>query len=83
MKRQISLLVFLIVVLFNFKPVLAQSLNVFGVKGGVHFVDIKDKLTDEGVTHVNKTGFYLGAFLEFRRSVNFSVQPEVYYSINN
>lgn len=82
MKRQISLLAFLIVVLLNFKHISAQSLNVFGVKGGAHFVDIKDKLTDEGVTHVNKTGFYIGAFMEFRRSVNFSVQPELYYSVN-
>ncbi|WP_111707809.1 outer membrane beta-barrel protein [Lutibacter citreus] len=81
MKKQISIFVIL-VTLLSFKPAKAQSLNVFGFKAGVHFVDIKDKLSDGAVTHVNKQGFYLGAFMEFRRSVNFSIQPEIYYSGN-
>jgi len=76
----LSLLIFLFITSFN--TVEAQSLNQFGLKAGVNSVDIQDKLSDNGVTHVSKTGFYLGAFMEFRRSVNFSMQPEVYYSSN-
>lgn len=77
----LSLLIFLFITSFN--TVEAQSLNQFGIKAGVNLVDIQDKLSDNGVTHVSKIGFYLGAFMEFRRSVNFSMQPEVYYSANN
>jgi len=66
----------------NFNSINAQSLNQFGIKAGVNFVDIRNKLSDDAITHVNKNGFYLGAFMEFRRSVDFSIQPEVYYSAN-
>lgn len=82
MKKQISLFVFLVIIVFNFNLISAQSLTIFGVKAGVNLVDIRDKLSDGAITHVNKTGFYLGAFMEFRRSVNFSIQPEISYSAN-
>lgn len=72
----------ILIFILNFNFGKAQSLNEFGLKSGINLVDIRDKLSDNGVTHVNKTGFYLGAFMEFRRSVNFSIQPEVYYSAN-
>jgi len=81
MKKYILSLIFLFSIL-NFNVIKAQSLNQFGIKAGVNLVDLRDKLSDNEVTHVSKTGFYLGAFMEFRRSVNFSMQPEVYYSAN-
>lgn len=74
---------FFVILLLNFNHVKSQSLNQFGLKAGENFVDIRSKLSDNGITHVNKTGFYLGAFMEFRRSVNFLIQPEIYYSSNN
>jgi len=80
--KKYTLSFIIVVLMLNFNTVNAQSLNQFGVKAGANFVDIRDKLSDNGVTHVNKNGFYLGAFMEFIRSVNFSIQPEVYYSGN-
>ncbi|UMB54749.1 porin family protein [Lutibacter sp. A64] len=77
-----SLSIFILIFILNFNFGKAQSLNEFGLKAGINFVDIRNKLSDDGVTHVNKNGFYLGAFMEFRRSVNFSIQPEIYYSSN-
>lgn len=82
MKKYILSFIIVIFIL-NFNTINAQSLNQFGLKAGVNFVDIRDKLNDDGVTHVSKTGFYLGAFMEFRKGVNFSIQPEMYYSSNN
>lgn len=82
MKKYILSTLVLIFIL-NFNSINAQSLNQFGVKAGVNLVDIKDKLSDDGTTHVSKTGFYVGTFIEFRRSVNFLIQPEIYYSSNN
>jgi opacity protein-like surface antigen len=80
--KKYSLSILILIFVLNFNSIKAQSLNEFGLKAGVNLVDIQDKLSDNGTTHVSKTGFYLGAFIEFRRSVNFSIQPEVYYSAN-
>ncbi len=81
--KNYSLSILVLIFILNFNALKAQSLNKFGVKAGVNSVDIRDKLSDNGVVHINKTGFYLGVFMEFIRSVNFSIQPEVYYSANN
>lgn len=81
--KNYSLSLFILIFIMNFNTVKAQNLNEFGVKAGVNLVDIRDKLSDDAITHVNKNGFYLGFFMEFRRSINFSIQSEVYYSANN
>lgn len=81
--KNYSLSILVLIFILNFNALKAQSLNQFGVKAGVNLVDIQDKLSDNGTTHESKTGFYLGTFIEFRRSVNFLIQPEVYYSSNN
>lgn len=75
--------ILVLIFVLNFNSGKAQSLNQFGIKAGVNLVDIQDKLSDNGTSHESKTGFYLGAFIEFRRSVNFLIQPEIYYSSNN
>ncbi len=81
--KNFSLSLLVLFFILNFNTTKAQSLNQFGIKAGINFVDIRDKLNDDSVTHVNKTGFYLGVSMEFLQSVNFSIQPEVYYSANN
>ena len=78
-----SLSIFILIFILNFNFGKAQSLNEFGLKAGINLVDIRNKLSDDAITHISKKGFYLGVFMEFRRSVNFSIQPEVYYSANN
>lgn len=78
-----SLSILVLIFILNFNTGKAQSLNQFGVKAGFNLVDIQDKLSDNGTSHENKTGFYVGAFIEFRRSVSFLIQPEIYYSSNN
>ena len=82
MKKYISLLIFTVLFL-NKNLIFAQSINLFGVKGGVNLMEIRDKLNDDSVAKENKTGFYLGAFMEFRKSVNFSIQAEINYSGTN
>lgn len=71
---------FCVILLLNFNLVKSQSLNQFGIKAGANLMEMRSKLSDESVAKVNKTGFYLGAFMEFRRSLNFSIQPEINYS---
>jgi opacity protein-like surface antigen len=58
----------------------SQSLNQFGLKAGANLMGIKDRLSDDSTTQVNKTGFYIGAFMEFRKSVDLSIQAEINYS---
>ncbi|MBI9041509.1 porin family protein [Lutibacter sp.] len=57
----------------------AQSLNQFGIKAGVNMMGIHSKL-DETSSTANKTGFFLGVFMEFIKTVDFSIQPEINYS---
>ena len=81
--KNFSLSLLVLIFVLNINTIKGQSLNQFGIKAGINFVDIRDKLNDDSVVHENKTGFYFGVSLEFIRSVNFSIQPEVYYSANN
>ncbi|SNR33791.1 outer membrane beta-barrel protein [Lutibacter flavus] len=71
---------FFVIFLLNFNQVKSQNLNQFGLKAGANLMGIKDKLSDGNTTQVNKTGFYIGAFMEFRKSLNLSIQAEINYS---
>lgn len=68
-----------VVSMLNFNKITAQSLTHFGVKSGVNVMEIKSKF-DESTSSESNTGFYVGVFMEFIKSVNFSIQPEILYS---
>lgn len=68
-----------VIFLMNYNPTIAQSLNQFGVKAGANLMNIKTKLDETSSTN-NKTGFYVGVFMEFIRSVDISIQTEINYS---
>jgi opacity protein-like surface antigen len=57
----------------------SQSLTKFGVKAGANFVSIDQKL-DIGSSSRNESGFYIGAFVEFIKTMKLSIRPEVNYS---
>lgn len=70
---------FFVILLLNFNQIKSQSLNQFGLKAGANIMTIVNHY-DESTANENKTGFYIGAFMEFRRSLEFSIQTEVNYS---
>ena len=71
---------FIAILLLNLNQVNSQSLNQFGLKAGSNLMEIRSKLSDDSVTKVNKTGFYIGAFMEFRKSLDLAIQAEINYS---
>ena len=71
---------FIVILLLNFNAVKSQSLNQFGLKAGANLMGIRARLSDGTTSQVNKTGFYLGAFMEFRKSLDLAIQAEINYS---
>lgn len=71
---------FFVLLMLNFNHVKSQSLNQFGLKAGANLMEIRSKLSDNSVAKVNKTGFYIGAFMEFRKSLDLAIQAEINYS---
>lgn len=53
----------------------AQGID-FGIKGGANFANLKGGEVDGS----GRTGYHVGALLEFNLVPNFSIQPEVMYS---
>ena len=73
-------LIYIFIVIFCFSFSLkAQTITNFGLKSGIHLINLKKNL-DEVKTAQEESGFYLGGFLEFRKSINFSIQSEFLYS---
>lgn len=61
-----------------FNTVQSQSLR-FGVKAGANFSDLIGDDTS-GLDTSTKTGFHIGALVEFKLLENLSIQPEIMYS---
>ena len=73
-------LIYIISLIFCFSlSMKGQTITNFGLKAGVHLIDLKKNL-DEVKTAQEESGFYIGGLLEFRKSINFSIQSELLYS---
>lgn len=72
-------IVFLSLILCISYHVQSQSVAQFGVKAGANFATI-DKKLDIGSSSRSETGFYVGAFVEFIKTLELSIRPEINYS---
>jgi len=52
----------------------------FGIKGGLHFSNIKLDSDSGGASPDGKTGFYIGGLADFGISEQFHIQPEAIFS---
>jgi Outer membrane protein beta-barrel domain len=68
---------FIAVMLFAAKGILAQHTTQFGVKGGVNFANLKIQNASEGD---HRVGLHLGALAHIHISRRFALQPEIMYS---
>lgn len=60
----------------------AQSQNIsFGVKGGMTGSNLKASASGISIGMTTKIGFYAGAVADVGLGDNFSIQPELYYSL--
>lgn len=71
---------FLLVLLLTASVVAAQDgfLN-FGIKAGVNFSNFRGDV--DNIDFKTKSGFHFGGLVEMRLFQNFSIQPEVLYSV--
>jgi hypothetical protein len=68
---------FIAVILFAAKGILAQHTTQFGVKGGVNFANIKIQNASEGD---HRVGLHAGGLAHIHLSRRFALQPEIMYS---
>lgn len=72
-------LVLITLMLFSMIAGAQENFLRFGVKGGLNFSNLNGDV--ETIDFKNRTSYHLGALVEIRLFENFSIQPELLYSV--